>query len=380
MKENTSKRVFIKKSLTGIAGCLVYGGAERALFAATEGLSQDALWKWSKEAMFYTQTARGPKCDLCPSHCFIKPGGEGECRNRVNHNNKIYSIAYGNPCAVHNDPVEKKPLYHFLPGSSTYSIAAAGCNLACLNCQNWNMSQKSPRQTRNYDLMPDKVVEGAIAAGSTSISYTYTEPITFYEYTYDTSVLARKKKLRNILVTAGYINENPLRALCKVIDAVNIDLKSFDNTIYQQLNGGSLAPVLRSLRIFHEENVWIEITNLLVPQWTDKPDMIKRMCEWLCNNGLQDYPLHFSRFYPQYKLSHLPVTPVSIMQKAREIALDAGIRHVYIGNVPELDTNNTICPVCKKTVVERKGLRTLAMHITKGKCTHCGTMVPGIWQ
>ena len=228
--------------------------------------------------------------------------------------------------------------------------------------------------------MPEKVVEQCKKNNCQSIAYTYSEPIVFYEYTYDTSVLAKKEGIKNILISAGYINEDPLRELCKVIDAANIDLKSFDNKIYEMLNAGTLEPVLNTLKILKEENIWFEITNLIVPEWTDDLEMIKKMCEWLVENGFQDYPLHFSRFHPTYKLKQLPVTPSATLEKAKQIAIDSGIKFVYIGNAPEIAADNTICPKCGKTIIERRGFTIISNNIIDASCKFCGEKIPGVWN
>ncbi len=372
-----NKREFLKISLAATGGMMSMNSFGIRPFLPGE---KEKLWKWSKVAMYQTETPRGVRCLICPNECTLKEGEWSDCRNRVNIGGKLYTMVYGNPCAVHVDPVEKKPLNHFLPGSRAFSIATAGCNLACLNCQNWTISQKSPKETRNFDMMPDKVVEYAKKYQCASIAYTYSEPITFYEYTLDTSKLAHQAGIHNILVSAGYINEKPLRELCGVIDAANIDLKSFSDEIYMKLNAGKLQPVLDGLKIFHEEGVWLEITNLIVPEWTDDLDMIKRMCDWLYDNDLYNYPLHFSRFHPDYKLTQLPPTPLSTLQKAREIALKAGIKFVYIGNVPGGNYENTYCPKCHKLLIERKGYLITQNHIKDGKCEYCGEPIPGVWN
>lgn len=374
-----SKRDFVKLGFTGLGAVLccpqnLFGGANHSV------LKDKKLWKWSKEALFYTETPRGLRCLICPNECTLKPGELSDCRNRVHKDGKLYTIAYGNPCAIHIDPVEKKPLYHFLPSSQVYSLATAGCNLACLNCQNWTISQKSPTETDNYDLMPDKVVSESLRNDCPSIAYTYSEPITFFEYTTDSAKLAHAAGLRNILVSAGFINEEPLRYMCKNMDAANIDLKSFSEDIYLKLNAGKLQTILNTLKILHEEGVWLEITNLVVPSWTDDFDMIKEMCDWLYQNDLHNYPLHFSRFHPLYKLTQLPPTPVSTLNKAREIALRAGIKFVYIGNVPGTDASNTFCPKCNKILIERKGYRIVTNDIESGKCKFCAEKIPGVWQ
>ena len=340
----------------------------------------DILDRFTKEAMFYAPTPRGVKCLICPNECSIKEGETGDCRNRMNIKGKLYSIAYGNPCSVHIDPIEKKPLFNFLPGSRAYSIATAGCNLACLNCQNWEISQASPRETRNYDLMPQQVVEEAIKNNCASIAYTYSEPITFYEYTYDTSKIARSKGIKNVLISAGYIHEKPLRELAKYIDAANIDLKSFREDIYLKLNGGSLEPVLNTLKILKEMNVWLEITNLVIPNWTDDFSMIEQMCKWLFANGFANTPLHFSRFHPQYKLTQLPATPISSLVKSREIAIKAGLKYVYIGNAPGLKSENTVCPTCKNIVIERKGFTIITNNMVSSRCKFCNEAISGVWK
>lgn len=347
------------------------------------GFSDDIdekLWKWSKEGMYWSQTPRGPKCLICPNECVIKEGKSGLCRNRVNSAGKIYSIAYGNPCSVNIDPVEKKPLNHFLPGSKIFSIGTAGCNLACLNCQNVAISQVSPKETHNYDLMPDKLIANAIASNCPSIAYTYSEPISSYEYTFDSAKLARQEGIKNVLVTSGYINEEPLHNLCKYIDAANVDLKSFSNEIYIKLSAGALQPVLNTLKIMAEMGIWLEITNLIIPGWTDNTDMIKRMCNWLAENGLSNYPLHFSRFHPDYRLTQLSSTPIGILTQARDIALAAGIKYVYIGNVPGLDAENTYCPKCNEKLIERKGYFILQKNLEMGTCKKCGEKIAGVWE
>jgi pyruvate formate lyase activating enzyme len=344
------------------------------------GHSDDGLWKWSKEALFVEQKGDSVRCLKCPNGCTIPVGGTGICRNRVNVRGKLYTIAYGNPCAVHVDPIEKKPLLHFLPGTRAYSIAAAGCNLACLNCQNWQISQVSPRETDNEDLMPRAVVDECRRAGCASIAYTYGEPTTFYEYAYDTSEIARKEGIRNVWKSNGYIEEVPLRQLCRLIDAANIDLKSYDEQTYARLNAGQLAPVLRSLRIFHEMHVWLEITNLVIPGWTDDIDMIRRMCGWMCKNGLENAPLHFSRFVPLYKLNQLAPTPVKSLEDARAAALHEGMNYVYIGNVPGHEGEHTYCHRCKKMIVQRQGYSILKNDMKNGRCGFCGVAIPGVWK
>jgi pyruvate formate lyase activating enzyme len=373
--EKISKREFLKR------GALCAGGVMCAgTFNIAKAIGDDELWKWSREAIYYSNTPRGVKCGICPNECTLKQGETSVCHNRISKSDKLYSIAYGNPCAVHVDPIEKKPLLHFLPSSRAFSIATAGCNLACLNCQNWDISQKSPKETINFDLMPERVVEECIKSNSQSIAYTYSEPTSFYEYVFDTAKLARAKGVKNVYVSNGYINDEPLKALAPYLDAANINLKSFSEAIYLKLNAGKLQPILNTLKTLKDNGVWLEITNLVVPSWTDDFDMIRKMCDWLVANGFDENPLHFSRFYPQYKLTQLPQTPVNTLFKAREIAHSAGCKYVYIGNVPLAGTEDTVCPNCKKVVVERRGFAILSNQMENGKCKYCGTKINGVWS
>lgn len=378
-----SKRDFLRYAVYGAGGMFMGIPAVKAFGNSVPGKEialKGGLWKWSKEAAYYVTTPRGPKCQLCPNECNVKEGEVGDCRTRVTEKGKLYSIVYGNPCSVHVDPIEKKPLYHFLPQSRAYSVATAGCNLACLNCQNWQISQKSPKETRNYDLMPDKLVDQARKHNCQSIAYTYSEPIVFYEYMLDSAKIAHSRKLKNVMITAGYIHERPLRALCKHIDAANVDLKSFSDDIYMRLNAGGLDTVLKTLKVMKEEGVWVEITNLVVPQWTDDLDMIEKMCHWLYKNGFEDTPLHFSRFTPMYKLKHLPPTPVATLEKARQKALGAGLKYVYIGNVPGHKAENTFCPHCGKVVIKRRGFYILENNMNGNFCGYCHASISGVWS
>jgi len=377
-----NKRSFIKNSICATCGLAVAFGTRNLFGSLYRNLSAppDDPNRFSREALHYVSTPRGIKCKLCPQACELKPGETGDCRTRENIDGKLYTIAYGNPCAVHIDPIEKKPLYHFLPASKAYSIATAGCNLACLNCQNWTISQESPRNTRNYDLFPAAVVTEAKKYQCRTIAYTYSEPIAFYEYTMDTCKIARIDGIKNLFISAGFINEQPLRELAQFLDAANIDLKSFSNDTYEMLNAGTLEPVLNTLKILRDEGVWLEITNLIVPSWTDNMQEIRKMCQWLFSNGFENTPLHFSRFHPMYKLKNLPPTPANTLDQARNIALGEGLNYVYVGNAPELGDENTICPNCKKIAIKRKGFSVTEINVRDGKCISCGSKIEGVWE
>ena len=371
---DTSKREFLKKILALSAGMILPCSKSLA------GVTPEKRNIYKREAMFQEETARGILCRICPNECVLKEGELSECNNRKVYKSKLYTLAYGNPCSINIDPMEKKPFYHFLPGSRTYSIATAGCNLVCLNCQNWTISQTSPDKTRNYQLMPEKVVEECIRQGCKSIAYTYSEPVTFYEYVYDTALLARKAGIKNILKSNGYINREPLKKLCTVIDAVNIDLKSFSETTYLKLSGGELQPVLESLKTYRDSGVWLEITNLIIPTWTDNQTEIRQMCKWLSSNGFKKTPIHFSRFHPTYKLEQLPPTPIVTLEKAAKIASEEGLVYTYTGNVPGNELSDTICPSCKEKLIVRQGFRIISNAVRNKKCPSCGTPIEGVWS
>ncbi|MFP4528825.1 MAG: AmmeMemoRadiSam system radical SAM enzyme [Candidatus Kapaibacterium sp.] len=340
----------------------------------------DKPTKFSHKAFYYTKDGDSALCHLCPNECIIRPGEVGDCRVRKNFDGELFSLAYGNACALHVDPIEKKPLFHFLPKHTAMSVATAGCNFSCLNCQNWSISQASPEDTRSYDVMPEKLIAASEEYNCDIIAYTYTEPIIFYEYMYNSAKLARERGIRNVMISNGYINERPLRNLCKVIDAANIDLKSFDDKVYRKLTGGGLNPILRTLKILHEKGVWLEITNLIVPGWTDDMKTIEKMCKWITDNGMADYPIHFSRFTPLYKLTNVPPTPVSTMERAAEIATKAGIKYVYLGNVPGNSHEDTNCHNCGEKIIDRHGFTTDLANFRDGHCGNCGQSIPGVWK
>jgi len=369
------KRIFLKKCLAFSAGVVTLPGHTVLNSIGYEEISGN--WRL---AMFQEGTPRGVMCMICPNECVLKEGEISQCNNRIVRDSKLYSMAFGNPCSVAIDPVEKKPLYHFLPGSRAFSIATAGCNLACLNCQNWTISQISPTKTRNYDLMPDRVVEEAIKNSCRSIAYTYSEPVSFYEYVYETALLAKKAGVKNILKSNGYINPEPLKKMCTVADAANIDLKSFNESTYIRLSGGKLQTVLDTLKIYKDSGVWLEITHLIIPTWTDKLDEIAGMCKWLSENGFKDTPLHFSRFHPMHKLEQLPPTPVELLKSAAKIATGEGIKYVYVGNVPGNEQSDTKCPYCGTDLIIRQGYRVALNNITGGKCIKCEKEIDGIWN
>ena len=348
-----------------------------------KGNGPQELWKWSREGFLYT-TLKSDKvvCGICPNRCILAPGDRSVCRSKVNLGGKLYSLAYGNPCAVNTDPIEKKPLFHFKPRIKAFSLATTGCNFRCLNCQNWEISQANPEEVRPYmrELFPADVITAAQKSRAQSIAYTYSEPITFFEYMIDTARLAREAGLYNLLISNAYINKKPLLALCKVLDAATLNIKSYDDRIYRRLNGGRLPPVLRTFKTLHEQGIHFEMINLVVPGYTDKEDMVKAMCGWILENIGPDRPLHFLRFFPRYKLDRLPPTPVSTLTRYRDLALRQGLHYVYVGNVARHSGNHTYCHNCKKLLIERQGYFIPTDNLAGNRCKFCNTMIPGVWH
>lgn len=325
------------------------------------------------------------ECQLCPKYCRIEEGRTGDCGIRMNLDGKLLATTYGVPCSVHMDPIEKKPLFHFIPGTAIFSLATVGCNLHCRNCQNHTISQAIPEDVEGYRAPPDKLVESALRQQALSIAYTYTEPLVYYEYTYDCCVMARERGVKNVLVTAGYVNEKPLRQLLPYVDAANVDLKAFSEDFYRDNCGGSLKPVLRNLEIFVEMGVWLEITNLIIPSLNDDGDEISRMCKWIVHKLGEEVPVHFSRFHPQYKMTNLPPTPAATLEDARERARAEGLKHVYVGNLRSRTGENTYCPNpgCRereRPLVERIGYHIMDNRLANGRCPACGTRVAGVWN
>ena len=393
LKYKLTRRDFLKKGIVGLAGLSLgyYLLEEFFLKNLPENNlvfrknAPERLWKWSKEAYFYERFPSYVKCRLCPNGCILNEGDRGRCRDRVNFKGRLYTLVYGNPCAVHIDPIEKKPLFHFLPGSFAFSIATAGCNLRCKYCQNWEISQFPPEETKNYDLMPENLVRAVTLERKKnerlrSIAYTYSEPTVFYEYMSDTARISKREGIRNVVITAGYINEKPLKELAKEVDAIKIDLKGFNERFYREVVEGELERVLKSCKISYKKAKCFEIVNLVVPTLNDSLDEIRELSRWIKENLSRDVPLHFSRFYPRYKLKNLPPTPLETLKKAREIALEEGLNFVYIGNVPHGEHENTYCPKCGKLLIERIGYFVKENNIIEGRCKFCGEKIPGVWE
>ena len=331
-----------------------------------------------KEALYYKKLKDKVQCVLCPRNCIIEEDMAGFCGVRKNIKNKLYSLVYAKPISVAIDSIEKKPLYHFLPGTKSFSIGTVGCNLSCQHCQNWQTSQAKPEQYHAPTLEPKQLVEKAIKNNCKSISYTYNEPLIFYEYVLDTAKIAKKNNIKNTMVTNGFVNKEPLEKLLPYMDGANIDLKGFDDKFYRKTTSAWLEPVLDSIKTMHKK-IWIEITNLIIPTLNDDIKKIKEMCQWIKDNLSPDVPLHFTAFYPSYKLTNIPPTSADILLKAYDVAKKVGLNYVYVGNI-QTDKNNTYCPKCKELLIERSYFDVYKNNIKNGKCSFCEEKIAGIWQ
>jgi len=335
-----------------------------------------------REAMFYQRLPRNRvQCQVCFRGCILGEGERSFCRNKENMNGRLYNLVYSRPSAVHIDPIEKEPCLHMLPGTNILCFGTAGCNFRCKFCHNWHLSQRSIEEMEyTYDISPEDAVKIAVDKKIPTISFTYNEPTSFYEYVYDIAGLAKKSGLRILFHSNGGMNPGPLKELLKYTDAVTIDLKGFTREFYRSVSSAELEPVLRTLRIIKEQGRWLEIVNLLVPTLNDDPEDIRKMCLWIKENLGEDTPLHFSRFFPNYRLTTLPPTPIEKLEGAHKIAREIGLEYVTIGNVPGHKYNSTFCPNCHKRIVHRVHFGVLSNHIIEGKCRFCGHKIPGIWN
>lgn len=362
----------------GLGASLFCGLLILCLYPQQAELSEAPL----KEAFFYDKIENNfIQCRLCPRSCTIPGGARGFCGIRENRGGTLYTLSYAKLVSLNDiDPVEKKPLFHFLPSTKIFSIATAGCNLRCKFCQNWEISQRRPEELDFVYLLPEELIKKVKESGRPSIAYTYSEPTIFYEYMLDTAKLAKKNGIRNVMHSNGYINEEPLRELAKYLDAANIDLKGFSDDYYAKMAQGSLEPVLKSLKVLREAGVHLEITTLLLPGYNDDPETIKKMCLWIKDNLGPDTPLHFSRFFPMYKLANLAPTAPETLEEARETALGCGLRYVYIGNLAGNPAENTYCPKCKTMLIERKGYFIAQNNVQAGRCKFCAEKIAGVWD
>jgi pyruvate formate lyase activating enzyme len=335
-----------------------------------------------KEAMLYEKTDDGKiHCYLCSHHCKISESQYGICGMRQNINDKLFTYAYGEVIAANIDPIEKKPLFHVLPGTMSMSIATAGCNFRCGFCQNWQISQTSKKRDPNLamkPMLPSAVIQRAIQHNCHSISYTYTEPTIFFEYAYDIARLAKQKGLLNIFVTNGFMTPAAVVAIQPYLDAANVDLKGFNNHFYEKICHGQLQPVIDTITLMKELNIWVEITTLLIPKTNDSKEELADMARFIASVD-KDMPWHISRFHPDYNFKHIGSTPIETLELAYFLGKDAGLRYVYIGNVSQGETPKTTCPECKKDIIERKGYWVTENNMDGSKCVYCHTEIAGVY-
>lgn len=323
------------------------------------------------------------RCQLCPHMCLIEEGKRGRCRTRMHVNGRLKTLVYGRPVAIHVDPVEKKPLFHFLPGAYAYSMGTSGCVLKCRFCQNWEISQASPEDFTVQRLKAVSPVQVAFGKNTPIIAFTYNEPTTWTEFMLDVVPLAHEKGIKCVMISCGFINPAPLNDLAQVMDAIKIDLKGFSENFYQNVTSSSLKPVLESIKTVssyvQKGRCHLEIVNLVVPTLNDSQSMLENLSAWVYDETGPDTPLHFTKFHPDYQLMNLPSTPVATLEKARDTATQKGLRYIYVGNVPGHAGAHTYCPACGKVVLKRNSLFLLANYLKDGKCGFCGEPIRGVW-
>jgi len=333
------------------------------------------------EALAYEKLDDGQVvCLLCPHQCTVPDGGRGLCGVRENQGGVYKTLVYGRVCAAHVDPIEKKPLFHFLPGTRAYSIATAGCNVECQFCQNWQISQTRPEDIRSQDMPPATVIEQARRHDCKTIAYTYSEPTVFYEYVLDTARASKEAGVHSVTISNGFIQADPMKRLCEVLSAVKIDLKAFTEEFYRRYVRGRLRPVLDTLELLKAQGMHFELVTLLIPGLNDSEDEVRQMSRWVVKNLGVDVPMHFTRFHPAYKMTNLSQTPPSTLVRAREIAVSEGVHYAYVGNLPGHKYENTYCHACGKRIVERYSMYVGEVGIKDGKCAHCGAPIPGVWE
>jgi len=332
-------------------------------------------------ASYYIKLEDGiVECTLCPRRCHVSDLERGYCGVRENIGGEYYTLVYSKVCSANIDPIEKKPLFHFLPGTNAFSIATAGCNMNCKFCQNWSISQFRPEDVNHFDMPPDKCVDIAKENGCPTIAYTYSEPTVFYEYMLDCAKAARQENISSVVITAGLIEKEPLKELISSVDAIKIDLKAYTQTYYNDICSGFLKPVLDNLITIKSSGIWLEIVYLMLPGLNDSRQEISGLCDWLMANLGADVPLHFTRFHPAYLMQNLPSTPLEPLERAHGIAKDKGLHYVYIGNVYGHKDESTYCHSCGKLLIGRRGFQITANNIVDGKCSSCQTVIPGVWS
>ena len=333
------------------------------------------------EARYYDKLDyKKVRCRLCPRECLIDNLETGYCGVRTNYEGTYYTLVYGKPVTLHNDPIEKKPLFHFLPGTKSFSIATVGCNVNCKFCQNWEISQVGPDQVNHYEAPPETIISAAMNAGSSSIAYTYTEPVIFAEYMYDIAEIGRRRGIKSVMISNGYINPEPMKDLCGVLDGVKIDLKAFTQHFYTEMVSGELKPVLDTIELLKKSGMWTELVYLVIPGWNDDPGEITEMAAWIRDDLDDKTPIHFSRYHPQYLVKNIPPTPLSTLEKCYDICRSEGLQYVYLGNVPRHPAEKTFCHNCGTKLIDRTGFLVKEINLNGNRCSNCNEIIPGIWN
>lgn len=370
------RRRWLKAGLSALAVGATASWARRA----DAQTAQRGLIRTVRSPFYEALKNRALRCTLCPRRCRLAEGQRGPCRVRENRGGECISLVYGNPCIVQDDPVERKPFYHVLPGTRALSVATAGCNMTCKFCEVWDTALVDPEDVFAYALSPDDIMAQVQAANLPSVAYTFGEPVIFFEYMTSIARRAHDGGIKNLLHTNAYISEKPLKALIPFLDAVNVDLKSFRPDIYRDICGGELEPVLDNLKTLRRAGMHLEITCLVIPTITRREDDIEAMSRWIRDELGAHTPLHLARFYPLYQLKNLPPTPVSQLDEARDIARASGLEYVYISKVPGHEGEDTLCPGCGERIITRMGFILESMALRDGKCKHCGRAIPGVWS
>ena len=381
MSEKLTRRFFLRsaaEAACAAAFACPFLASARSLLA-DDAASADA--QFIKEARYYDKLdALRVKCKLCPRECQVADLERGYCGVRENRGGDYYTLVHSRACSVNIDPIEKKPLFHYLPGTVAFSLSTAGCNIECRFCQNWSTSQFRPEQVQSIYLPPEKIAEVCKAKGCPTIAYTYTEPVVFYEYVYDAAKYARERGVGSVIVSNGYIQAKPIEELCKVLTGVKVDLKAFTEKFYKETCKGELKPVLETLVRLKEVGMWFELVVLVIPTLNDGEEEFRQMTQWVVKNLGPDVPMHFTRFHPMYKIKNLPPTPIETLDMARNIARESGVHFAYVGNVPGHEGENTYCFKCNEPLIRRTGFYILENKLKDGKCSKCGTVIPGVWK
>lgn len=378
----SSRREFLTACgrTAALGGVLAAGGELGLTLASTPAQAASGRLSWVEAKHYEKLKYDRVRCTICPRKCRVDDRERGYCATRENRGGTYYTLVYGRVCSYALDPIEKKPLFHFLPGTTAFSLSTAGCCMECKFCQNYEISQFRPEQVKNREVTPRMVAATARKYDATSVAFTYGEPVVYFEYTYDCAVVTRKQGLHPVIITSGFIEQQPLKEWCRVVDAIKVDLKGFTEGYYHDICDSELKPVLNTLVTIKKSGVWLEVVYLVVPTLNDDVADIRRMARWMKEHLGPDVPLHFSRFFPTYKLKNLPATPVRTLERCADTASGQGLRFVYIGNVMGHPRESTRCPKCGKVLIKRTGYHIKVEGLEDGKCAFCGTSIPGVWS